>query len=75
MNVTLWEWLSDNSGGVTALATLVTALVAAAALGRSAIDSRERSRPMMVAEFRKAEHSNRTIDLVIYNADSRWPAM
>lgn len=64
----LWEWLNDNNGGVTALATMVTALVAAAALRRSAVDSRERSRPMMVAEFRLAEHSEDTIDLVVYNA-------
>ena len=64
----MWEWLSLNGGGLSALAAVVTAVIAIIALDHTARDSRERSRPMMVAEFRLAEHNDASIDFVLRNA-------
>lgn len=64
----LWQWLNLNGAGLGAAATVMTALVAIYALRQAAIDSRERSRPVVLAEFRRAENSHSTIDLVIRNA-------
>lgn len=64
----VWEWFGANSGMVSALATVATAVIAIFALVSAATDSRERSRPMVLAEFRRAKNSDSTIDLVIRNA-------
>lgn len=64
----MWDWFGANSGTVSALATVATAFIAIMALLSAATDSRERSRPMVLAEFRRAENSDSTIDLVIRNA-------
>lgn len=62
------DWIDGASSVVVALSTAATALVAVLALRSTARDSRERSRPMVLAEFRKAEHSTSHIDLIVRNA-------
>jgi hypothetical protein len=64
----MWEWLNLNGAGLSSLATAVTAMIAIVALGHTARDSRERSRPMMVAEFQLAVNNDAAIDLVVRNA-------
>lgn len=61
-------WMNDNGAALSALATVATALVAIVALAHTARDSRERTRPVVLAEFRKEEHSSTVIDLVVRNA-------
>ncbi len=64
----MWEWLNLNGAGLSALAAVVTAAIAVVALGHTARDSRDRSRPMMVAEFQLAVNNDAAIDLVVRNA-------
>lgn len=64
----MWHWLNTNGTGLSAAVAVLTAAVAIVALIQTARDSRDRSRPMMLAEFRRAEHSHSTIDLVVRNA-------
>ena len=64
----VWQWVSTWNGAVTALATVITAAFAAFALIRATHDSRDRSRPYVIAEFRHAEHSDTALDLQIRNA-------
>ena len=65
------RWLVDllgpYAGVISALATAATAVIAIVALGSTARDSRERSRPMIFAMFREAEHSDSSFDLVVKN--------
>lgn len=69
MNVgDMLTWMNDNGAAVSALATVATALVAIFALSHTARDSRERTRAVVIAEFRKAKNSTSTIDLVVRNA-------
>jgi len=63
-----WQWLSDNGGGVVTLAAISMAVVAILALQRTAADSRERSRPYVLAELALPADSDSTIDIVIRNA-------
>lgn len=63
-----WAWMQANSAGVSALATAATAVIAIMALVSAAQDSRARSRPMVLAEFRRAVNSDSAIDLVVRNA-------
>ena len=63
-----WQWLNSNGAGLSAAVAVLTAAVAIVALALTSRDSRERSRPVMLAEFRTAEHSDSTIDLVVRNA-------
>lgn len=64
----MWEWLNVNGTGMSALAAVVTAMIAVLALGQTARDSRERSRPMMVAEFQLAANNDSAVDFVVRNA-------
>lgn len=64
----MWEWLNVNGAGMSALAAVVTALIAIVALSQTARDSRERSRPMMVAEFQLAANNDSAVDFVVRNA-------
>lgn len=64
----MWHWLSVNSAAVSCIAAMITAVVAVWTLRWAAIDNRERSEPMMLAEFRRPKHSNHGIDLVVRNA-------
>ena len=59
--------LGPYAGVISALATAATAVIAIVALGSTARDSRERSRPMIFAMFREAEHSDSSFDLVVKN--------
>ena len=52
---------------ISALATVATAVIAILALGSTARDSRERSRPMIFAMFREANHSDSSFELVVKN--------
>lgn len=59
--------LEGNAAVISALATVATAVIAVFALGSTARDSRERSRPMIFAMFREAEHSDSSFELVVKN--------
>lgn len=63
----IWTWMNDNGAGLSALAAIVAGLVAVVALVRTVADSRERSRPMVIAEFQPGPNSDSTIDLVVRN--------
>jgi hypothetical protein len=63
----LADLLDPYVGVITALATVLTAAVAIVALGSTARDSRDRSRPLVFAMFREAEHSDTSFDLVVKN--------
>lgn len=69
----VWNWLNENNGGVSAVATVVAALVAALALVSAAADSAKRTRPMLTAELRTAPHNDRAAIFVIRN-DGPTPA-
>jgi hypothetical protein len=62
-----WAWLNMNAGGLGVSAAIVTTVVAALALIRTAKDSRESTRPIVIAEFRQSEHSTSSIRLVVKN--------
>jgi hypothetical protein len=62
-----WEWLAAQAGPVAALATVLTAVIAVIALTSTARDSRDRSRPVVLALFRLAEHSDTAFDFVVRN--------
>ncbi|AZI56950.1 hypothetical protein EH165_00955 [Nakamurella antarctica] len=63
----VWEWSNKYGTGLAAIAAVVTAVIAAGALQSTAKDSRDRSRPMILAEFRTAPNSD-ALELVIRNA-------
>jgi hypothetical protein len=63
----LADLLDPYVGVITALATVLTAAVAIVALGSTARDSRDRSRPLVFATFRMAEHSDSSFELVVRN--------
>jgi len=63
-----WQWVQDFSGAVTALAAIATAAFAVWAIFNGGRDSRDRTRPMVIAEFTFARDSDTTVDLVIRNA-------
>lgn len=65
--MTWWDWLAANSPQFSLLATVITAVVAVFALGQSARDLRSRTRPVVLAEFQKPEHSTTAIDFVVRN--------
>lgn len=60
--------MNENGAGLSAVAAIATAVIAVWTLRDARVDSRERSRPMVLAEFRRAKHSNGTIDLIVRNA-------
>lgn len=63
----LWEWVSDQQAPLVALAAIATAVIAILALRSTAKDSRERSRPVVLAYFRKSPDNDRAFDLVLHN--------
>lgn len=63
-----WQWLVNNGSGLAALAAVGTAAIAIIALRSTAADSRDRSRPYVLAELSLATDSDTTIDIVIRNA-------
>jgi hypothetical protein len=64
---TLVDLLEPYTAVISAFATVATAVIAIVALGSTARDSRERSRPMIFAMFREAEHSDSSFELVVKN--------
>ena len=63
-----WQWVVNNGTGLAAVAAVGTAVVAVIALRSTAADSRERTRPYVLAELSLAAESDSTIDLIIRNA-------
>src|SRR5699024_78671 len=57
-----------NAAAVSAAAAIITGLVAALTLLRAARDSRDRTRPVVLAEYRVPPYSHQTLQLVIRNA-------
>ncbi len=55
-------------GAVTGMATAALAVFAMLTLGSAALDSRKRTRPYVVAEFRVVPFSYKRLDLVVRNA-------
>lgn len=64
----VWDWMNRNGSGLQAAGTMITAVIAVWALRSAALDSRERSRPVVVAQFRIAKDSHSAIDFVVSNA-------
>jgi hypothetical protein len=62
-----WEWVGDQQAPVVALAAIATAVLAILALRSTAKDSRERSRPVVLAYFRKSPNNDSAFDLVVHN--------
>lgn len=62
-----WEWVGNQQATLVALAAVVTAIIAIFALRSTAADSRERSRPIVLAFFRLAQHNESAFDLVVRN--------
>ncbi|MFL0712282.1 MAG: hypothetical protein ACJLS2_06210 [Microcella pacifica] len=63
----IWSFLTSEAGALAALAAIVTAVIAVIALRSTSADSRERSRPVVYAWFRQAEHNDRAFDFVVRN--------
>ncbi|WP_155854662.1 hypothetical protein [Paenarthrobacter nicotinovorans] len=63
----VWKWVAANSGPLGLLVAVVSAVIALSAVVRTAKDSHNRSRPMVVAEFQFAKDSPSHLDLVIRN--------
>jgi hypothetical protein len=63
----LWTWVSMNATPIVAVATVVTAIIAIFALRSTARDSRDRTRPVVLAQFRLAAHNDKAFDLIIRN--------
>src|SRR5690348_15692234 len=61
------ELAATASAAVSAAATVVTAVIAGVALRSTARDSRDRTRPLLVAELRRSTLGTATQDLVIKN--------
>lgn len=64
---TLWCWLTTNSAPVEATATAIAAIVAIVGIAVAVSDSGARSRPVVIALFRRAEHNYFAIDFVLRN--------
>lgn len=64
-----WGKFSARATRLTcsALAAILTAAIAVIALSRTARDSHDRSRPVVLAYFRAAEHNDRAFDFVVRN--------
>lgn len=62
-----WEWVGSQQATLVALAAVLTAIIAIFALHSTASDSRERSRPIVLAFFRPAPHNESAFDLVVHN--------
>jgi len=64
----VWQWIDESAGALGAVATIAIACFAAFTLVSASRDSRDRSRPYIIAEFRMAEHNETAFDLVVRNA-------
>lgn len=64
----LIDWTAPYWTGVSGVAAALTGLVAIWTLAHAARDSRERTRPVMVAEYRVPENADRALEFVVRNA-------
>lgn len=62
------DWAAGYWAAVGGLSAAITGVVAIWALVHAARDSRERSRPVMVAEYRVPENPHKVLDFVVRNA-------
>lgn len=63
----IWRWINESGAGLSGMAAIVTAAIAVIALRQTSQDSRDRSRPVVIAEFQQARDSTSAIDLVVRN--------
>ena len=67
--IELWRWLNANGGAVASAGTVATAATAIWALTRASLDSRERTRPLVVAYLENDENFGHSVmALVVKNA-------
>ena len=66
----VWSFISDQAGPLTALAAVLTAVIAIGALRATANDSRERTRPIVLVFFRLSPNNESAFDLVLRNYGS-----
>lgn len=59
--------LAPYTDVISAFAAIVTAIIAVVALASTARDSRDRSRPLVMALFRESQHSDSSFELVVRN--------
>lgn len=62
-----WAWVNGNGTGLAAAAAIVTGVFAAVALRQTAKDSRERTRPYVIAEYQRIPYASGTLALVVRN--------
>ncbi|KZM34531.1 hypothetical protein [Oerskovia enterophila] len=62
------DWSASYWGAVGGLSAAITGVVAIWALIHAARDSRERSRPVVVAEYRVPENAHKRLEFVVRNA-------
>jgi len=62
------HWFDQHGGGVSAIAAVVTGVIAIVTIIRTGSDSRRRSQPTIIAEVRPAKDSDTVIDFVIRNS-------
>lgn len=62
------DWSAEYWGAVGGLSAAITGVVAIWALVHAARDSRERSRPVVVAEYRVPENPHKRLEFVVRNA-------
>lgn len=63
-----WTWFNDHNGGIAAVAALIGIGFAVWGIVNAKRDSRDRTRPVVLAEFRLAPDSDTTFDLIVRNA-------
>jgi len=62
-----WDWINEYGAGLAAIAAVVTGAVAVVALVQTVRDSKERSRPYVIAELRLIPYAASTLSLVVAN--------
>lgn len=62
-----WTWFGDHNGGIAAAAAIVAVAFAAWGIVNAKRDSRDRTRPVVLAEFQFAPDSDTTFLLVVTN--------
>lgn len=65
-----WDWIDQYGAAIASLAALATAIVAIVTLIRASEDSRERSRPILIAELRSDPYVPALQYFVVRNAGS-----
>jgi hypothetical protein len=68
MDSNMWQWFKDNGLGFSAMAAIVAAVVGIWAIINSKKDSRDKSRPVVVAELQRHREAETHIMIVVRNA-------